>query len=435
MNDTKQWFCIENVGEIVNEALYIMGAGTKRGDATTIGQFQTGNKYALAVLLNNGYKVKVFSGEREIKITTEEIEFRHEGNNFDLILVDGVKTGLTTATGKDWKVWMGIREFKANAIDEGGASNYVTDTIEPEAFKTKFYIEYRDEVIEFQKDIKKYFSEGKSILFDCEYGQILEKHNDKSNIYRKGIRCYDSQYNSAYDYNIYSLDINEDRLAKNSNSVTQAIMNIICKCDDKFIIDNIVKSFNLYKTNNVSTFESNNTHNLYNTARFTLEGAWEEFVTDKKILPYKYELIASHFGTGVYLIVDELYDIIINTFPKCKMGSLLGGDYDKYIKLTPTDSQINACIDAQSFIKALGYNNNYEWNIVDFVEEDSVSRAEGDTILLDISVFDTSQENITKLFFKEYLHISTGISRYNNRFVYDILDNWYIQSSKVLAKI
>ncbi len=91
---------IKNIGLIEPQALYLVGASTKRNDFSKIGQFGSGNKYALAFFLRNGYEVKVFSGLNEIKIETRKETFRD--HDFNVIYVNGEKSSITTEMGKDW---------------------------------------------------------------------------------------------------------------------------------------------------------------------------------------------------------------------------------------------------------------------------------------------------------------------------------------------
>ena len=96
-----KWIKIKNKGMIQPEALHLMGGTTKTNDSTKIGQFGSGNKYALAYLLRNGYSVKIFSGLEEIKIETKSIDFRN--NDFEVIYINGERTSITTKMGKDWE--------------------------------------------------------------------------------------------------------------------------------------------------------------------------------------------------------------------------------------------------------------------------------------------------------------------------------------------
>ena len=48
---------IRSKGKIDIEALSLLGASSKRGDETKIGQFGSGNKFAIAYLLRNNYEI------------------------------------------------------------------------------------------------------------------------------------------------------------------------------------------------------------------------------------------------------------------------------------------------------------------------------------------------------------------------------------------
>ena len=113
----KKYLVIQNQGILEPAALTLVGASTKADDDSKIGMFGSGNKYALAYLLRNGYDIHVMAGNEEMKIETVERSLR--GNVFNVIRINGEETSITTSMGKDWTLWQSIREFFSNAIDEG----------------------------------------------------------------------------------------------------------------------------------------------------------------------------------------------------------------------------------------------------------------------------------------------------------------------------
>jgi len=95
-----------------------MGISSKRGDEEKIGFFGSGNKYSIALLLREKIPFKIFSGEKEVKFTTDTVMFR--GQTYEQIRINGEPTSLTTSMGPDWEPWFAIREMYCNAVDEGG---------------------------------------------------------------------------------------------------------------------------------------------------------------------------------------------------------------------------------------------------------------------------------------------------------------------------
>lgn len=227
---------IKNNGLIEPEALHLVGASTKINDSSKIGQFGSGNKYAMAYLLRNNYDLKVFSGEKEIKITTEDVSFRD--NTYQVVFIDGEKTSITTQMGKDWEFWQALREIYCNAIDEGNSSLDFVQTIEPKEGETHFYIDTKKDVVEFVTKFDNYFAENKEVLFECDKGRILKKGDaeTKANIYRKAIRCYDSTQDSLFDYDFNEIAIDENRIVKYSWNVQEKMWDLLYRCTDKEVI-------------------------------------------------------------------------------------------------------------------------------------------------------------------------------------------------------
>jgi hypothetical protein len=80
----EQYLCFSNEGKLDIEGLILMGASTKRNDASKIGEYGTGWKYAIATLLRNGIPIRIFSGGQEIKVDTRVITLREQ--RFDMVV-------------------------------------------------------------------------------------------------------------------------------------------------------------------------------------------------------------------------------------------------------------------------------------------------------------------------------------------------------------
>jgi hypothetical protein len=229
---------IKNRGLIEPQALHLVGASTKRNDSSKIGMFGSGNKYALAYFLRNKYELKIFSGINEIKIETKKEYFREM--EWDIIYINGEKTSITTEMGKDWQFWQAIREIYCNAMDEGDFSMDFVQNISPVEGETHFYIDTKKDVTEFVNNFDNYFSTNKKILFECPSGRILEKSGTTANIYRKGVRCFNTNKTSIFDYDFTDITIDENRLIRYFWESEEKMWNLIYQCTNKEVIMSIL---------------------------------------------------------------------------------------------------------------------------------------------------------------------------------------------------
>lgn len=230
---------ISNNGIMDEMSLTLLGASSKREDHKKIGMFGSGNKYALAYFLRNNYEICIYAGKDEIKLST--VERQHRGKTFNVIIINGKETGITTDFGKDWEFWQAVREVYCNAIDEGEHKMEYVMNIAPDENQTHFYIRTRSEVTNFVQNFDNYFAENKKVVFECELGRIVEKsENPILNLYRKGIRCFETDRKSVYDYDLNAVDIDENRIAKYSWQIPSHIWNLIYQCTDKTVIKNIL---------------------------------------------------------------------------------------------------------------------------------------------------------------------------------------------------
>lgn len=209
------WLRITNNGLICPEDLMLIGSSTKREQTGKIGMFGSGWKYALAWLIRNDCKPIIYSGTEQIDI--DFVVKMHRSNIVNVITVNGAETSLTTEMGPKWTGWMALREVISNAIDEGGYS--ITTNWLPQFSgvddQTVVYIPMNGELSEVMLKYDSYFAFNRKEAFKNDFGRIFVKQEPSTlNVYRRGIRCYETKHTSCIDVDFAEIDINEDRLAQ-----------------------------------------------------------------------------------------------------------------------------------------------------------------------------------------------------------------------------
>ena len=234
-----EYLKISNQTLIEPNAFKLLGACTKRDDATKIGYFGSGLKYGIAVLLRKNIDFVVYSGLQKIDISLKSEIFREKA--FNVIHIAGEKTSLTTDMGIDWELWQAIREVYCNALDETNSHHCIINEICPKENETAFYISLENkDMADLIQKWDTYFSFNRRMLVGDE-NKIFDSISDKVNVYRKGIRCYDEFYASLYDYDFDNISINESRVVKWGWEVKEKLAELWGKYATKSMIRNISK--------------------------------------------------------------------------------------------------------------------------------------------------------------------------------------------------
>lgn len=250
------WLRIRNAGEMDPNALFLLGASSKRGDNSKIGFFGSGAKYALAVLLREDVAVRVFSGEREIPITLEGVDFRGQG--FRRIVIDGQPTSFTTNMGPTWEPWFALRELICNAIDEGEADLVEIDDkdmelpcsgLAGEVDKTTFLIDLDHPGLrDFVDNMDDYLIEpGAESIYGAmiaDYPKGIEVHIHEASqegrhfMYRRGVLVteHGNMMKGLYRYDFSDATINESRIASYPWQLNALASMVLCTCDDDAIV-------------------------------------------------------------------------------------------------------------------------------------------------------------------------------------------------------
>ena len=398
---------IENKGELDVSSLILLGASTKRDDDSKIGFFGSGNKYAIATLIRMGVGFRIFSGDNEVVITTNDIDFR--GRTFKQILIDGQQTSLTTDMGPQWEEWMALREWVSNSIDEG-QSNIVTDA-ENVAGKdgyTRFFIEHSPGIRTVIDDWNQYFTfDRDDVKFENKQGKLFPQTNidETMVLFRKGIRVYLAEgTKSLYQYDLNAFNINESRIIDNLYSAGCRMLDFINTIDDVTILKNILK-----KAFVGDYFESRLS---WKWGVSKLSEHWKTAIDDYVIVVdslsgYFEDLLRSK---NHYLVSAEMAYQIKHSFPDVQVyGINDDGAQLAHKKVEPTKKIEFLLKECMSFLQETEYNLADPIEIVEFDRTDVLGLAEGGKILLSPKLFEMGKKEIVRTIVEEQEHLRSGL--------------------------
>jgi hypothetical protein len=194
---------ISNKGEASSSAFRIMGDSTARG-TDQIGQFGSGAKHAILVLLRHKIQFRIFAGLREIPVNI--VEETHGDRKIPVVYIDNLPTSMSLEFGAiDWtEPSMALRELICNALDQGSligdAVQFTTQELIPTAGITQVQIEANigGPVWAAASELDKMFLHYKSL----ENTSILPKEKTSPlKFYRKGVFVSESPIETLFDYN------------------------------------------------------------------------------------------------------------------------------------------------------------------------------------------------------------------------------------------
>lgn len=391
-----KYICFENDGEVPVNAFKLLGASTKRDDASKIGYFGTGLKYAIAVMLREKIEFKVYSGTKEVKIGVRKTKFIND--DVEVMTVNGEKTSITLDAGIDWEPWFAIREIYSNTLDENGRMK-IGQSVKPEAGKTKIYI---NEDAAALKDVfdnwQSYFCNSRNRVFQGFEGGILLKMNTIPDftVFRKGIRAFTSRRPSIFDYDLNQLDINESRVAKYEWQVRQ-------KCSDllAYATEDIIREFIKVKHSKMAEWQDE----FWDFTTTCFSESWAKVLKDRLLVPANF--------AGRYDITDTctiLPDKLIKKLKK-RFGNaikLAGEDNGDYTILTNVDKKpLERHLEMFS---KMGFSYDMDnIHIVQFMDKDIRGMADEGRVLISVELLDTvNRRYIPSTLLEEIIHARTG---------------------------
>lgn len=403
---------IQNQGLLDIRLVSLMGGTTKEGLENKIGFFGTGLKYTLAYMMRNNLSLRIFIGENEVQLSSEievinEVEFR-------ILYIDGQRTSITDKMGRDWKPWMILRECWSNAIDEGGHSRRITETVEGDADKTTFYFEMDMQFTNVWNNWNKYFIDEFEPLYSCPAFSIYPA-TDKPRIYKQGVLIWESDNDrkSIFNYDYKSAMLNE--LRELQTSVSLIMFQCITQLNDKKLITYFLENCH------EETYEGKMDWDWEMCGKFN--EAWKETIGTAKIIHQKAVENIKAKGleidmSGAIVVAQKVYKLLTKTFEgigALRVANKVNEFYEIY------DAKMEQKVkEALVILDGCGYYMHPELKFIygDFGNKEIIAQVDLDKkeVMLSTQILTRSLFDLVATLIEENEHFNTGFSDKTRQF-------------------
>jgi len=347
------------------------GVSAKETDSP-IGQFGTGLKYALAVLLRTNHEIDIYIDGMRCPVTTESMSMR--GKHFEKVAVGDMLTSFTTDLGKHWDVWMAYRELHSNVIDESGKTFY-------DASSRPNYIEYAGHtVISVSGDgIEQCWVDRSDVFCDGpvldETPEIKIRAGSSRYLFYKGVRVHELPAPSVYTYDIKARqELTEDRSLMYCWEVEQKLANYIARSTNQDIIERIL----VCHAAEGRYYEEKLVYSQVSSPSEQFIAALTRVCSDR------------FCNKSAYMFAHTLD--IVSEDEECGLNSV----------------EIQQLNRAKHFLKDAGYMvDEYPIRVVD-LPGGTLARAQRGTIFLSPRLFNMGTKYVALALFEEWTHLKTG---------------------------
>lgn len=264
--------------------LISIGGSEKEGDESTIGQFHTGLKNAIALFIRNNISINFNVYGDEDFTYTPEIFTKHDlstNKTKDLICFkrsDGqvFESSVSPKLGIDWELFMALREIYANMLDEGG---YYSTEKENISFGTEIVIDFEvgSEFHRIWEERGRYINESEP-LYKIDSVDILSNNEGFLRIYKQNMLVYeDKNKKSKYAYNIHFGQLDDRRKLRDFTEESKRIMGRIASTTDENFINEIVSSDPSFLKGDFLNNDSFYVYYVSKELKSKIENVYEEF--------------------------------------------------------------------------------------------------------------------------------------------------------------
>lgn len=397
---------IQNNGLLDIRLVSLMGGTTKENQSNKIGHFGTGLKYVLAYMVRNNLSLKIFIGKDEVSIEKQYENI--SGTDFSILYINGQRSSITDKMGRDWKPWMILRECWSNAIDEGGHSRTITDSIIGEEGKTTFYFEMDMQFHNVWNNWNKYFIDEFEPLYSCDDFAIYPA-TEKLRIYKQGVLVYEieSDQKSIFSYDYKHSDLNE--LRELQTSVSSIVYRCIVHLQDTKMITYFLENCN------EEVYEATMDWDWAFLGSFNQ--VWKDTIGNAKIIHQEaVDKIAARGleidTAGTIVVAKKIFKLLTKTFEgigALRVANKVHEFYEIY------DEKLDFYVkQAITILEQCGYYMHPELKYVfgDFGDKTIMAQVNFDSkeVLISVKCLNDSMFDMVTTLIEENEHFNTGLS-------------------------
>jgi hypothetical protein len=360
----------QNPGLIDPRVIQYMGVNVKE-NPNAIGYFGTGLKFAIATLLRNKQEINIWIGTERLDFSERSELIR--GKPFNIIYMNSTALSITTDLGRNWELWMAMRELYSNVLDERGFAEvgptppkegHTTIQVCGDAFYKAF--EKLDEV----------FLVNRAPIWKNASLEIYSGTTSK--LYYRGIYAGNFPKPMRYTYNVLTpLDLTEDRTIKSQHLWWYAVSKNVLVCTDSELIENIIAFHEKQDYESDADFD-------------WIMAPSEQFLDSAGALGRR--------GCN-------------ETAWRVWLRSSRGVDIPEFEEVDLTPLNEKRLIKAKQFLKPLGYDDAYEIKIAADLGENVLGTVRnGRTVWLSHRVFDQGTKQVASTLYEEWLHLKHGFA-------------------------
>jgi hypothetical protein len=341
-----------------------------------IGQFGSGLKFAIAILLRTGHEVTIHSGSEVYNFETKATFFR--GQEFDIVTCNGKELGMTTQMGKHWELWMAYRELVCNTMDEGGM--HFGGTAMPDG--TSIVVK-GDNFHELLSRHEEFFVGEREPI--CEFNGV-KAYRGNGTIFYRGVKV-GALPKARYSYELSgSFKLTEDRTLLQQPAAVNVIMScLVGYCENKSFIESVI----------------------------TLDDEWWESEQD-------YEWSWGDTFTEVVGRVWQEAPTKLNKKVKLAAPKRLG--HKEWDEIEMSERETAMLNSAMEYLKKIEYPIDFKISLIEYKDRDALAFTKSKVLYLGRQAFRKGTMELVKLLLKHRTGIVCGLGSIESYLLDELLE-------------